>query len=144
MNWSIMKGALVGGAINAIINGTIKWFTFRDMESIPLSVDCITNSTHTVLSTAIPLAFLLSMILTLAAYFTIKGNKKAFYPTAVWLIIKHGFFTFGVVTAMAVMWQFSFGSIQVGPLAATFIVGMIAAVVTVTVNYLTISNCQEE
>ena len=90
----LVKGALITGVINALINGGIQYFFLKDFTIIPISVDSITNDTATVLGTAVTLAISLSVILTIVAYFSIKEKKVSFFPTAFWLTIKHGFFTF--------------------------------------------------
>lgn len=136
-----MKGAVLTGVINAIINGGIQYFFLKDLESIPISVDAITNNEQTVLGTAVMLAITLSMILTLVAYFGIKEQKAPFFPTAFWLTIKHGFFTFGVITSLAVVWQKYMGTIEVSLISALIIIGIIAGIVSGIVNYLTLKEC---
>lgn len=137
----ILNGAIITGLINAIINGGIQYFFLKDNESIPISVDSITNTDETVLGTAVVLAITLSMILTLVAYFGIKGKKAPFFPTTVWLTIKHGFFTFGILTSVAVLWQKYMGSVEVPLISALLIIGVIAGIVSGFVNYLTLKNC---
>jgi len=137
----LVKGAIITGVINAIINGGIQYFFLKDEAVIQMSVDSITNNELTVLGTAVTLAITLSMILTLVAYFSIKGEKAAFFPTAFWLTIKHGFFTFGVVTSLSVLWQKYMGTVQVSLVLALFIIGVIAGVVSAIVNYLTLKEC---
>lgn len=138
---TLMKGAVLTGVINAIINGGIQYFFLKDLESIPISVDAITNNEQTVLGTAVMLAITLSMILTLVAYFGIKEQKAPFFPTAFWLTIKHGFFTFGVITSLAVVWQKYMGTIEVSLISALIIIGIIAGIVSGIVNYLTLKEC---
>ena len=60
----IVKGALLAGVINAVINGAIQAWLLRGSETIQLSVDGISAVTHTVLGAAVPLAVSLAMILT--------------------------------------------------------------------------------
>ena len=43
-----------------------------------------------------------------------KGPKKPFLPTTLWLVIKHGLFAFGAVVAGAVMWQRSWAPSRSG------------------------------
>lgn len=135
----LMKGAIVTGVINAFINGGIQYFFLKDMDLIPISVDSITNNDQTVLGTAVVLAITLSMILTLVAYFGIKGEKASFFPTTLWLTIKHGFFTFGVITSLAVLWQKYMGTLEVSLVTALIIIGVIAGIVSGIVQYLTLS-----
>ncbi|MBQ0767652.1 MAG: hypothetical protein KBT58_00055 [Bizionia sp.] len=134
----LLKGAVITGVINAIINGGIQYFFLKDHNSIPISVDSITNNDVTVLGTAVMLAITLAMILTLVAYFGIKEKKIPFFPTTLWLTIKHGFFTFGVLTSLAVLWQKYLGTVEVSLISALVIIGIIAGVVSGIVNYLTL------
>lgn len=138
MNATILKGALISGVINGIINGGIKWFSFKKYDQIPISVDSITNDTVTVLGNGVHLAITLAMILTFVAYFSIKKEQRPTWGKLTWMIIKHGFFTFGVITGLAVLWQYNVGTVEVSALAATIIVGVIAGIVAMAVNYLTL------
>ena len=137
----IAKGAVVTGIINAIINGGIQYFFLKGSTSIPVSLDSISNTEETVLGTAVVLAITLAMILTLVAYFGIKEEKVPFFPTAFWLTVKHGFFTFGVITSLAVLWQKYMGTVEVSLFSALLLIGIIAGIVSGIVNYLTIKNC---
>lgn len=138
---ALVKGAVITGVINAVINGGIQYFFLKDHDVIPISVDSITNNEKTVLGAAVMLAITLSMILTLVAYFGIKEKKVPFFPDAFWSVIKHGFFTFGVITSLAVLWQRYAGTVEVSLLAALIIIGVIAGIVSGVVNYLTLKNC---
>lgn len=134
----LLKGAALTGVINAVINGGIQYFFLKGHSSIPISVDSITNTTKTVLGTAVMLAITLSMILTLVAYFGIKGKKAAFFPTTFLLTLKHGFVTFGILTSLAVLWQKYVGTVEVSLVSALIIIGVIAGLVTGFVNYFTL------
>ncbi len=136
---SILKGAVVSGAINALINGAIQALMLRGATSIPLSVDSISAGAHAVFASAVPLAVSLAVILTVVAYWTLKTPKKPFVPTALWLAIKHGVFAFGAIVAAAVVWQRAFGTVEVSVATAVFILGVIAGLVAGVVNYMTIS-----
>ena len=137
----LIKGALITGFFNAIINGGIQYFFLKDMEVIPISVDSITNDVATVLGTAVSLAISLSVILTIVAYFSIKEKKVPFFPTAFWLTIKHGFFNFGVITSLSVLWQKNMGTIEVSLVTALLIIGLIAGIISAIINYLTLKEC---
>ncbi len=140
-NNELLKGALTTGVINAFINGGIQYFFLKDKDVIAISVDSITNNEQTVLGTAVTLAITLSMILTCVVYFTLKGSKVPFFPNAFLSVIKHGFFTFGVITSLAVLWQRYMGTVEVSLLTGLIIIGVIAGVVSAVVNYLTIKAC---
>ena len=134
----LLKGAALTGVINAVINGGIQYFFLKGHSSIPISVDSITNTTETVLGTAVMLAITLSMILTLVAYFGIKGKKAALFPTTFLLTLKHGFVTFGILTSLAVVWQKYVGTVEVSLVSALIIIGVIAGLVSGFVNYFTL------
>jgi len=140
----ILKGAMISGVINAVINGAIQYFMLRGSASIPLSVDAISAGTHTVLGSAVPLAVSLAMILTAVAHWTLKAPKKPFIPTTLWLVIKHGLFAFGAVVAGAVVWQRMAGTVEVGLLTAVVFLGVLAGIVAALVNYMTISEIVQE
>ena len=134
----LLQGAAITGVINAIINGGIQYFFLKENSSVPISVDSITNDTATVLGTAVMLAITLSMILTLVAYFGIKGKKAAFFPTTFLLTLKHGFVTFGILTSLSVLWQKYMGTVEVSLVSALIIIGVIAGLVSGFVNYFTL------
>lgn len=135
----IMKGAVLSGVINAVINGAIQWYLLKGHAPLPLTVDGITNDEHTVFGAAVPLAVSLAMILTAVAYQTVKFAKPPFFPTFLWMTVKHGFFVLGLVITFAVFWQRIFGSIEVSLAMAVAILGVVAGLVSGVVNYMTIS-----
>lgn len=104
-NEKILQGAVLTGVINAVINGAIQIYFLWGNTTIPLSVDGITNDSHTVFGSAVPLAVSLAMILTVVAYMTIKVPKQPFFPSVLWLTFKHGMFAFGLCVTGAVIWQ---------------------------------------
>jgi hypothetical protein len=69
----------------------------------------------------------------------VKGPKKPFFPTTLWLIVKHGLFAFGAVVAGAVVWQRAAGTVEVSLWTAVIFHGLLAGVVATIVNYMTIS-----
>lgn len=130
----ILKGAVLSG----IINGAIQWYLLSDYATLPLSVDGITNDEHTVFGAAVSLAVSLAMILTAVAYTTVKHPKPPFYPTFLWMVVKHGFFTLGLCVTFAVLWQRIMGTISISLPLAVVILGVIAGVISMVVNYMTI------
>ena len=135
----ILKGAVLSGVINAVINGAIQWYLLSDFTTLPLSVDGITNDEHTVFGAAVPLAVSLAMILTAVAYTTVKHPKPPFYPTFLWMVVKHGFFALGLCITFAVLWQRVMGSIMVSTSTAVILLGLLAGIVSMIVNYMTIN-----
>lgn len=140
----LIQGAVLTGIINAIINGGLQYFFLKDHDVIPISVDSITNNEKTVLGTAVMLSITLAMILTVVGYFTLKEEKVEFFPTALWITIKHGFFTFGIITSLAVLWQKYMGTVEVSLVSAIVIIGVIAGIVSAFIQYLTIISCMKD
>lgn len=134
----IFSGALISGVINGFINGGIQWYLLQRHASIPLSVDEITNGEQTVLGMAVPLAVSLAMILTVVAYLTLKAPKRRFFPGVLWLTIKHGVFTFGLIVAGAVVWQKQMGTVLISLSTAVIVLGVVSGFVGAIVNYMTI------
>lgn len=140
----ILKGAVISGVINAVINGAIQYFILKGHEGpIPVSVDAIGTDVHTILGSSVPLAVSLAMILTAVAHWTFKAPKKPFIPTTLWLVIKHGLFAFGAVVAGAVIWQRMVGTVEVGLGTAVIVLGIVAGAVAAVVNYMTITAIAE-
>lgn len=137
----IRKGAIINGLINGVINGGIQYFFLKGHAPIAISVDSITNTEHTVLGAAVTLAITLAAITTVVAYFGIKDEKVPFYPKGLWSLFKNTFFTFGVVTSLAVLWQKYLGTVEVSLITALIIIGAIAGIVAGIVNYLTLKAC---
>lgn len=134
----ILKGALIGGAINAVINGLITWFKEKDQSRILLSNDVISSNTPTVFSGAVTTALSLAFVLTTVAYFTWKmPNKPRYFPRVFFMAIKHAIFAFGLVVALAVLVQYYAGSVEVGPVFAAILTAAIAALTATTVTYMT-------
>ena len=134
----LLKGALMGGIINAIINGVIHWFQVKGKTELYLTVDAITNTEHTVLGGAVILAASLAAILTIISYFTVKSpDKPPFYPKALLITLKNTFFAFGVMVTISILIQRIAGSIVVTPFTGVVIVGLVAGVVAGLVDYMT-------
>ena len=56
-------------------------------------------------------------------------------------LIRHGFFTFGVVASLSVLWQRYVGTVEVSLWPALIIIALIAGAVAGVINYLTIEKC---
>lgn len=134
----LLKGALMSGVLNAIINGAINWFQVKGKTELYLTVDAITNTEHTVLGGAVMLAASLAAILTLISYFTLKSNDKPpFFPKALLLTLRNAFFAFGVMVTISILIQRNAGSIAVAPMTGVVIVGLVAGIVAGVVDYMT-------
>lgn len=135
----VMIGASISGLINAIINGAVQWFLLPGDKPIALTVNNIVNSEDTVLGAAVPLAVSLAMILTAVAYTSIEKPKPSFFPSYLWLVLKHGIFTLGLIVTFAVFWQRIMGEVYVSLVPAVIMLGVIAGIVSAIVNYMTIT-----
>jgi len=134
----LMKGALAGGVINAIINGAINWFQVKGKTEIFITVDAISNTVHTVLGGAVILATSLAAILTLISYFSVKSPQKPpFYPKMLLLTLRNTFFAFGVMVTLSIIIQRIAGSVAVSPITSVLIVALVAGVVAGMVDYMT-------
>ena len=65
---NMIKGAVIGGFINAIINGLKYWFSVRHETGVRLTHDLISSTENTVFSGAVPLATSLAFFLTSIAF----------------------------------------------------------------------------
>lgn len=137
-NNDIIKSAVIGGIINGIINGAIYWFQVKGQEMVLLTDNQISSTEHTVFSGAVMLATSLAFILTTIAFFTFKKEgKPRYFPKVFLQALKNAIFAFGGVTVAGVLIQRWTGSIEVTPVVATVITGLIACLVGGTVDYLT-------
>lgn len=136
---SLWKGAATTGVINAVINGAIQAFLLAGQGPVAVSVDAIGTAEHTVLGSAVLLATMLAMILTAIGHLTLKAPKRPFLPVGLWLVVKHGFFTFGAVVAAAILWQRIAGTVEVGVPVAVAILAVVAGFAAAIVHALTIT-----
>lgn len=135
---TIVRGAVIGGITNGLINATIQAWLLWDRTSIPLTVNGIINDEQTVFGEAVPLAVTLAMILTVIGYLTLKAPMRPFFPSVLWLTIKHGLFVFGLIVSLAVVWQRVMGTVTVSLMPGLIILGLIAGLVAAAVNFMTI------
>jgi hypothetical protein len=134
----LLHGAVISGGINAVINGIIHWFQVKGQPLISITADSISTKEHTVMGSAIILAFTLSAIIACISWFTFKGSAKPkFFPGGVLLILKNAFLLFGLFVTLAILWQRIVGTVEVTPLTAAVVVGMIAGLVAGLTDYLT-------
>lgn len=143
------RDSLVPALLNGLINGAIAYASFRSAASVPLSLDLISARQHTVWGQGVTLAFALGVILSLITA-TIFGRHVAkahpelahlvgrpMFPWRLRVSIGNAVFMFGWFVALAVLWQRVVGTVEVGPIAASALVGGLAAVITVLVEVRT-------
>lgn len=135
---NILKGAIIGGIINASMNGVKYWFAVRDETSVKLTDDLISSTENTVFAGAVPLATSLAFFLTSIAFLMSKiPGKPPYFPRVFLMAIKNAVFAFGIITIAAILLQRFAGSISVSPIIATIITAIISGLVAMTVNFLT-------
>lgn len=134
----LIKGALMGGLINAVINGLIYWFQVKGQDQVMVTDNSISSTEHTVFAGGVILATSLAFILSSIAYFTTKiPGKQPYFPGAFLLSLKNALFAFGAVTVLGVLIQRTMGTMYVSPMTATLITALLAGVISIAVDYLT-------
>lgn len=146
-NSEIIKGSLIGGFINGVINGGISAASFYKHESVPITLDNISTHEISVFGQGVLLAFMLTLILTGVNYATVaKGMRKAeggkafphpFWPWGAKLALRNGLAAFGAAMVVAVLWQRFVGTVMVSPLVGTLIMFVIAFLFTVYASLAT-------
>lgn len=133
-----IKGAVIGGVINATINGVSQWFKVKDQATLLLTDDRISSKIDTVFSGAVPQALISAFILTAVVYLISKiPNKPAYFPKIFFMSMRHAIFAFGAILIVAILVQRFLGSIYISPLESALIIGIISGLVSGTINYLT-------
>jgi hypothetical protein len=143
-----IQDALIPGAINAVINGAIAYSGFKAEAAIPMTLDLISAKQHTVWGQGVTLAFVLGVILSIvtakifakhAAKVDAALGARLQRPMSFLLKVAIGnaFALFGWFVALAVLWQRLFGTIEVSPVVAAALVGLLAGVITVIVEVRT-------
>lgn len=136
------RHAVIPAVINFLINVTTAWFAFKERASVPLSVDQISATDHTVWSQGVSMAFTLGLILTLINWkvFTSEIRKqhpellarvdRTLFPAVAGIALRNTLTVFGAFMVLAVLWQRSFGQIDVAPALAAVLVGLLGATIT--------------
>lgn len=143
-----VQDALVPAAINAVINGGIAYWGFKGEAAIPLTLDLISSKQHTVWGQGVMLAFALGLILSIITAKTfVKHAARADaalgarlrrpMPFILKVAIGNAFALFGWFVALAVLWQRLLGTIEVSPVLAAVLVGLLAGIITVIVDVRT-------
>lgn len=142
----IQKDALVSGVANAVINGIIGWFMFREKDTLPLTIDTISVHEKTVFSTGVMTAFILSVILGIIAFFTFSKKARNLQLTApellnrpffffgVRTILFYSLFAFGTAALVALFVQKFLGTILVTPMVGAILLGAIAGIAAWFIN----------
>ncbi|HGS4442692.1 TPA: permease [Vibrio cholerae] len=144
-----VKDSLVGGVINGAINGYIASYHFKGMDSVPMSLNVITNSEVTVWGQAVSLTFGLGIILSLitSKLFLHQLNKShpqhvqqlqsGFWSNLVPIAVGQAAALFGWFVALAVIWTKYVGEVSVSSASAVLLVGLFAFIITIAVEVRT-------
>ncbi|MDF5467274.1 permease [Vibrio parahaemolyticus] len=144
-----LKDSLIGGMINGAINAYIASYHFKGMDSIPMSLNTITNSEVTVWGQAVSLTFGLGIILSLitSKLFIHQLNKShpqhisqlqsGFWSHLVPIAVTHAAALFGWFVALAVIWTKYAGEVMVSSSSAVALVGLFAFIITIVVEVRT-------
>ncbi|HFG1904647.1 TPA: permease [Vibrio cholerae] len=144
-----VKDSLVGGVINGAINGYIASYHFKGMDSVPMSLNVITNSEVTVWGQAVSLTFGLGIILSLitSKLFLHQRNKShpqhvqqlqsGFWSNLVPIAVGQAAALFGWFVALAVIWTKYVGEVSVSSSSAVLLVGLFAFIITIVVEVRT-------
>ncbi|EQA6576299.1 permease [Vibrio cholerae] len=144
-----LKDSLVGGMINGAINGYIASYHFKGMDSVPMSLNVITNSEVTVWGQAVSLTFGLGIILSLltSKLFLHQLNKShpqhvqqlqsGFWSNLVPITVGQAAALFGWFVALAVIWTKYVGEVSVSSASAVLLVGLFAFIITIAVEVRT-------
>ncbi|MFG5040252.1 permease [Vibrio cholerae] len=144
-----VKDSLVGGVINGAINGYIASYHFKGMDSVPMSLNVITNSEVTVWGQAVSLTFGLGIILSLitSKLFLHQLNKShlqhvqqlqsGFWSNLVPIAVGQAAALFGWFVALAVIWTKYVGEVSVSSSSAVLLVGLFAFIITIVVEVRT-------
>ncbi|HBC3560588.1 permease [Vibrio cholerae] len=144
-----VKDSLVGGVINGAINGYIASYHFKGMDSVPMSLNVITNSEVTVWGQAVSLTFGLGIILSLitSKLFLHQLNKshpqhvqqlqRGFWSNLVPIAVGQAAALFGWFVALAVIWTKYVGEVSVSSSSAVLLVGLFAFIITIVVEVRT-------
>jgi hypothetical protein len=143
----IVRKSMIGAVINGVINAGIAARAFFKLESVPITLDHISNRDVTVFGQGVLLAFMLTLILTGVNYMTVakdlrKRNEGEPFPHPFWpwgakLALRNGLTAFGAAMVVAVMWQRFIGTVMVPPFIATLMMFVIAFLFTVYASLAT-------
>ncbi len=78
----LIRGSILTGIINALINGIINWFQVKGEALVRITVDSISNNERTVMGGAVMLALILSVIIASIAWLTTKAAGKPRFSVA--------------------------------------------------------------
>jgi hypothetical protein len=122
---------------------------FFTQESVPITLDHISNHEVTVFGQGVLLACMLTLILTGINYMTVakemrKSQEGIAFPHPFWLwgaklAVRNGLAAFGAAMVVAVLWQRFVGTVMVPPFLATLVMFVIAFLFTVYASVATTS-----
>ncbi|MGR6504103.1 hypothetical protein [Shewanella sp. Koi 1] len=144
-----VKDSLFGAGINGAINGYIASYHFKGMDSVPISLNMITNTEVTVWGQAVSLTFGLGIILSLITskifFHQLKKShpqhinklQSGFWSHLVPIAVTQAAALFGWFVALAVIWTKYVGEVSVSSSTAVGLVGLFAFIITIAVEVRT-------
>lgn len=140
--------AALQSVINAVISGLQAWFAMKSQVSVAVTLDSISGGSRSVLGKSVAAAFFLGFAVTCFTYLGFRKrvkegapradiNRLKFWPDYVELATKNAVFVFGVLTILAILWQYWIGTLFVTPLVGVLLTALIAATQTAYVSYST-------
>jgi hypothetical protein len=134
---SLLKGSVVTGIANAVINGAIQAYLLQDNDGVTLTEGQWAVSLHSVAGKAIVMVSLLAIILTLVGHLQWKGERRPFWPVVAWLSAKHGLLALILVAIPSLLWHHLVGITQVSVGGAVAILAAIAGLVAGATHAMT-------
>ena len=140
---------LVAGVINGVINALIAYSGLSKEGLIPLSVDQISTTQQTILGQSVAMAFTLGLVVTIVsskvfAKHVIKKHPemsalviRPIFPDVLRIALNNSVFLFGWFVIIALAWQRFIGTVMVNRLSGAFLIGLVALIITMIVNFRT-------
>lgn len=144
-----IQDGLIPAVINAVINGGIAYSGFKAEQAVPLTLDLISGKQHTVFGEGVVLAFALGVILSIVTAKVFAGHavkadpslaplvQRPIFPFVMKIALSNGVALFGWFMALAILWQRVVGTVEVQPVLAAVLVGLLAAIITLIVEVWT-------
>lgn len=141
-----LQDSIAPAAINGVINGAIAWMSLRSHEQIPISLDLISTTEHSVWGQGVMLAFFLGLILSVVTAKVFAKHLRTHHPASARLAdrpifpdvariaLRNTLVLFGGFVLAAILWQRVVGTVFVSPLVATVLIGCLAALITILVE----------
>jgi hypothetical protein len=140
------QDSIAPASINGVINGAIAWMSLRSHEQVPVSLDLISTTEHSVWGQGVMLAFFLGLILSVVTAKIFAKHLRAHHPDIAPLAdrpvfpdlariaLRNTMVLFGAFVVAAVLWQRLVGTVCVSPVLAALLVAGLAALITILIE----------